>query len=59
MKGFLSGSTAASGRIIGEISAICFQDAPISALSQNYYYKAKLREINICPVKCNLSKMSE
>ena len=42
----LKGSTTATGFIIGNIPAVCFQDAPISSISQNCHYEHKLREQN-------------
>ncbi len=38
----LIGSTTESGFIVGDKSAVCFQESPIYSLSQNVYYEQKL-----------------
>lgn len=40
----LIGSTTESGFIVGNKSAVCFQESPIYSLSQNIYYEQKLFE---------------
>lgn len=43
-EGKLIGSTTDSGFIVGHRRAVCFQDAPLSAIAQNTYYETKLRK---------------
>ncbi|WP_283693126.1 DUF2971 domain-containing protein [Clostridium perfringens] len=38
----LIGSTTESGFIVGDKSAVCFQESPIYSLAQNVYYEQKL-----------------
>ncbi|MFR9240507.1 MAG: DUF2971 domain-containing protein [Clostridium baratii] len=38
----LIGSTTESGFIVGDKSAVCFQESPIYSLTQNIYYEQKL-----------------
>ena len=38
----LNGNTTESGFIVGNKSAVCFQESPIYSLSQNIYYEQKL-----------------
>ena len=40
----LLGSTTDKGFIIGRNPAVCFQDAPVHAVSQNCWFEKKLRE---------------
>lgn len=37
----LTGSTTASGFIVGNTPAVCFQEAPLYSICQNYQYEAK------------------
>lgn len=40
----LVGSTTQSGFIVGNTPAVCFQDAPLSAIVQNVFFEQKKRE---------------
>jgi hypothetical protein len=40
----LKGSTTSSGFIIGETPAVCFQDAPLHAVTQNILFEQKWRK---------------
>lgn len=40
----LRGSTTDKGFIVGKNRAVCFQDAPVHAVSQNCWFEQKLRE---------------
>jgi hypothetical protein len=42
----IRGSTTASGFIVGDRPAVCFQDAPLPWLAQNLWYERKYREEN-------------
>jgi hypothetical protein len=42
----LIGSSTDSGFIIGNTRAVCFQDAPLSAIAQNLYFEQKYRADN-------------
>lgn len=40
----LNGSTTESGFIIGNVPAVCLQEAPLNAIAENLLYEKKLRE---------------
>ncbi|MAM85818.1 MAG: hypothetical protein CME36_00730 [unclassified Hahellaceae] len=42
----IRGSSTENGFINGECTAVCFQDAPVHAVSQNCWFEQKLRETN-------------
>lgn len=42
----LIGSSNETGFIIGSIPAVCFQESPLPALSQNVYFEQKYRKTN-------------
>lgn len=42
----LVASTPQTGFIVGEIPAVCFQDAPLTAICQNVFYEQKYKEQN-------------
>lgn len=42
----LRGSTTEKGFVVGKERAVCFQDAPVHAVSQNCWFEQKLRENN-------------
>jgi hypothetical protein len=42
----LKGSSTATGLIVGDRRAVCFQESPLSAVTQNVYFEQKYREIN-------------
>lgn len=42
--GQLKGSTTNSGFIVGDIPAVCFQDAPLHGVSQNCWFEEKWRK---------------
>ena len=42
----LIGSTTESGFIVGDIPAVCFQDAPLQSISQNIWFEQKYRKTN-------------
>lgn len=42
----LVGSTTSSGFIIGDTPAVCFQDAPLSAVGQNCWFEQTFRKDN-------------
>ncbi len=42
----LSGSTTKSGFIVGQTSAVCFQDVPLYGLIQNVEHEYKRRQVN-------------
>ena len=42
----LNGSTTNSGFIVGDIPAVCFQDAPLHSVSQNVWFEQKYRKLN-------------
>lgn len=44
--GKLIGSTTSSGSIVGDTPAVCFQDAPLSAVGQNCWFEQTFREEN-------------
>jgi len=44
--GKLIGSTTFSGFIVGDTPAVCFQDAPLSAVGQNCWFEQTFREEN-------------
>lgn len=42
----LIGSSTQSGFIVGDRTAVCFQDAPLSSICQNTFYEQKYKEKN-------------
>ena len=42
----IRGSTTASGVIVGDTPAVCFQDAPLSAIGQNCWFEQTFRNEN-------------
>ncbi|WP_394202144.1 hypothetical protein [Shewanella waksmanii] len=42
----LIGSTTTGGFIVGNDSAVCFQDTPLNAICQNVWFEQKYREVN-------------
>ena len=44
-EGRISGSTTASGFIVGDIPATCFQDAPVYSIAQNIYAEEQYRKV--------------
>lgn len=42
----LVGSSTDSGFVVGDTTAVCFQESPLPALTQNVYFEQKYREAN-------------
>lgn len=42
----IRGSTTASGFVVGDTPAVCFQDAPLSAVGQNCWFEQTFRKTN-------------